>query len=217
MNLSPITSRQESKKAFATLKSHLKAGAKKFKRTVGVQGSSGEHVLYWHKDDAFWVAFRENIKGRFWYAYGTTDPTHSHSTLHITLEINPPTEGIDRRCGGVFLKDSASGLYLAHSGKVGGGCEGIGKTNFLKYYGGRLQEIEWPNGITADVVVLGKIGSRSFLANLATYIREVETFKTNIREVETFKANPQRMPVSIVKKIPTFLLLSLRGRGKITS
>lgn len=31
-------------------------------------------------------------------------------------EINPSTKGINRRGGGIFLKDSGAGLYLAHSG-----------------------------------------------------------------------------------------------------
>src|ERR1035438_296348 len=110
--------------------------------------------------------------------------------VDITCEINPPTKGTDRRCGGVLLKDSGSGLYLAHSGKVGGGRKGVGKTNFLKGYsethpvvalGARpsVEQIDWPNGGTREVVLLGKIGDRSFVNNLADYIRAVGEFKAN--------------------------------------
>jgi hypothetical protein len=106
------------------------------------------------------------------------DP-NSHSSVNITCEINPPTEGIDRRCAGVFLKDSGSGLYLAHSGKIGGGRKGIGKMNFLEQYSGSLEEVEWPDGVTAEVVLLGKIGGRSFVNNIAAYLRAVEAFKAN--------------------------------------
>ncbi|MCZ2153398.1 MAG: hypothetical protein LC114_05785 [Bryobacterales bacterium] len=178
MNLSPITIRKESKVAFDALRTCLITGSKKFKRNVGWPGDHGEFTLYWHEDAGFWVVFGLEELSRYWCAYGTMDP-NSHNSVDITCEINPPTEGIDRRCGGIFLKDSGSGLYLAHSGKVGGGRKGIGKTSFLEQYSGSLEEVEWPDGVTAEVVLLGKIGGRSFVNNLAAYIRAVEAFKAN--------------------------------------
>lgn len=177
MSLSPITSRREAKAAIDKLRSCLIAGAKKFKRNVGWPGDHGEFSLYWHEKAGFWVVFGLE-ESRYWCAYGTMDPK-THSSVEITCEINPPKEGIDRRCGGVFLKDSGSGLYLAHSGKVGGGRKGIGKTNFLEGYSGSLEEIEWPDGVTAEVVLLGKIGGKSFVDHLAAYIRAVEEFKAD--------------------------------------
>jgi hypothetical protein len=178
MNLSPITIRKENKIAFDALRSCLIAGSKKFKRNVGWPGEHGEYTLHWHEDAGFWVVFGLEELAQYWCAYGTMDP-NSHNSVEITCEINPPTEGIDRRCAGIFLKDSGSGLYLAHSGKVGGGRKGIGKTNFLEEYSGSLEEIEWPDGVTAEVVLLGKIGGKSFVNNLAVYIRAVEAFKAN--------------------------------------
>jgi hypothetical protein len=152
MNLSPITTRKESKVAFDALRSCLVKGAKKFDRNVGWPGDHGQFNLYWHDDAGFWVVFGVEELSRYWCAYGTMDPK-AHRSVDITCEINPPTEGIDRRCAGVFLKDSGSGLYLAHSGKVGGGRKGIGKTNFLEEYSGSREEIEWPDGVTAEVVL----------------------------------------------------------------
>ena len=79
----------------------------------------------------------------------------------------------------VFLKDSGSGLYLAHSGKVGGGRKGIGKTNFLEEYGGTLRKSSGPMASQQMWFSLGKIGGKSFINNLAVYIRAVENFKAN--------------------------------------
>ena len=176
MNLSPITNRKEGKIAFEALRSCLSARSKKLKRNVGWPGGHGKFNLHWQEDAGFWVVFDLKERSRYWCAYGTMDP-NPHSSKNITCEINPPTEGIDRRCGGVFLKDSSSGLYLAHSGGVGGGRHGIGKINFLEQYSGTLEEIEWPDGVTAEVVLLGKIGGGSFVNNIATYLRSVEAFK----------------------------------------
>ena len=116
MYLSPITNRKESRLAFNALRTCLMAGAKRFKRTVGWPSNHGEFTLYWHEDAEFWVVFSFAGLSRFWCAYGTMDPRF-HRSVDITCEINPPTEGIDRRCGGIFLKDSGNGLYLAHSRK----------------------------------------------------------------------------------------------------
>jgi hypothetical protein len=68
---------------------------------------------------------------------------------------------------------------LGHSGRVGGGRKGIGKTNFLEEYSGTLEEIEWPDGVSDEVVVVGKVGGKSFVNNLAAYIRAVEAFKAD--------------------------------------
>lgn len=192
MNLSPITTRKEGKIAFQALKSCLIGGAKNFKRQVGWPGEHGEFTLHWHESARFWVVFGLQELSRYWCAYGTMDP-NSHRSVDVTCEINPPTEGIDRRCGGIFLKDSGSGLYLAHSGKVGGGRKGIGKTSFLEEYSGSLEEVEWPDGVTSEVVLLGKIGSKSFVRNLANYIRAVEAFKANVTG---------QMPPPIIEKNP---------------
>jgi hypothetical protein len=180
MNLSPITNRKEGKIAFNALRSCLIAGSKKFKRKLGWPGDHGEYDLYWHEGAGFWVVFGLQELSRYWCAYGMMDP-NQHGSLDITCEINPPREGIDRHCAGIFLKDIRSGLYLAHSGRVGGGRKGIGKANFLEEYtgSGNRDEIEWPDGVTAEVVVLGKIGGGSFVNNLAAYIRAAEQFKTN--------------------------------------
>ena len=178
MNLSPITTRKESKIAFDALKSCLMSGAKKLTREVGWRGGHDRFPLHWHETAGFWVFFGKELS-HYWCPYGTMDP-NSHSSVNITCEINPPTEGIDRRYGGIFLKDSGSGLYLAHSGKVGGGRKGIGKTRFLEEYSGDLLEnVGWPDGVTAEVVLLGKIGGKSFVKNIAGFIRAVEAFKAS--------------------------------------
>lgn len=95
--------------------------------------------------------------GRYWCAYGTQDPTES-KTLSITCEINPPRSGVNRRCGGLFVRDSRGRIYLAHSGKVGGGGTGVGKTAFTAWYGhGNWQDVEWPDGNTTRMIIIGRV------------------------------------------------------------
>src|SRR2546426_6326116 len=60
------------------------------------------------------------------------------STLFpYTTLFRSPKEGINRRCAGLFVRDDDDGaIYFTHSGKVGGGREGVGKSAFLSNYRG---------------------------------------------------------------------------------
>jgi hypothetical protein len=51
-------------------------------------------------------------------------------SLTITVEINPPHEGEDRPVAGLFARDAENRIYLAHTGKVGGGRTGRGSNAF---------------------------------------------------------------------------------------
>ncbi len=117
MNLTPITSRSEVRAAFRLLKSSLTQNATRLRRNVGWPSGDDEFTLYWHEKQAFWVVFGFESLSRYWCAYGTANPTDSRRSLPITCEINPPLSGINRGCGGLFLKDSAAAAYLSHSGK----------------------------------------------------------------------------------------------------
>ena len=55
---------------------------------------------------------------RLWICCGVRHPSVS---CVITVETNPPLEGFDRRCSGVFLRGDEGAVYLGHSGRVGGG------------------------------------------------------------------------------------------------
>jgi len=178
MNLTPLTKGAEIKVAYAQLVKSLKDRATRNRCVVGWKGGSDVFTVYWHKEAGFWVLFSIGDAGGYWCPFGSADPSQNN-TVSITCEINPPNEGVNRRKGGVLLRDSSSGLYLAHTGKVAGGREGIGKSAFLESYSGSLEEIEWPDGITSEVVLLGRIGGRSFISSIGNFIHAVDAFKAN--------------------------------------
>ena len=69
-------------------------------RPIGWQGGSRRHTVYWLPDVGIWAVLepfpRANKKGpsrRFWNCFGIGNPAEQH-TLTITVEINPPHEGI---------------------------------------------------------------------------------------------------------------------------
>jgi hypothetical protein len=176
MNLTPLTKKTEIKAAYAQLVKSLRNGATRHRCVVGWKGGSDVFTVYWHEEAGFWVLFNVGDAGGYWCPFGSANPAQN-MTVSITCEINPPNEGVNRRKGGVLLRDSGSGLYLAHTGKISGGREGIGKAAFLERYSGSREEIEWPDGETTEVVLLGRIGGRSFINAIGHYIHAVDAFK----------------------------------------
>ncbi len=129
-------------------------------------------------DLGIWVLLRpESIKNRYWCAFGVDDP-YPASLLSITCEINPPKEGIDRRCAGLFVRDESGEVFLAHSGKVGGGRAGIGKGAFLEYWGNDdILSVLFPDSEECDYIVLGRIADPNLRRRLADFVHSVAEFK----------------------------------------
>jgi hypothetical protein len=178
MSLTTLVKKDEINAAYNALVKNLKAGATKYRRVVGWKGGNDEFTLYWHPEWKFWVLFAVGDDGGYWCPYGVVDPSNC-KTVSITCEINPPVQGINRRKGGVFLRDAGGNLYLAHTGKVAGGRQGVGKAAFLDSLGGGLTKVEWSDGVTTKVVVLGRIGRPSLLRNLSSYLHAIASFKEN--------------------------------------
>jgi hypothetical protein len=114
---------------------------------------------------------------RYWCCFGTENPTHANN-LTIVGEINPTKEGVNRRNAGIFLRDNQGVVYLAHSGKVGGGRVGIGKNRFFDFYHKENnKDVDWPDKIQSSAIVIGRIDSEHLPAQIAHFIRQVEIFK----------------------------------------
>jgi hypothetical protein len=153
----------------------------------------------WRPAEQVWCmleATRE--ESRYWCCFGTTDPTNA-TNLAIVGEINPPKEGINRRNAGIFVQDNNGIIYLAHSGKVGGGRGGIGKSTFLSFYrGDNVEEVGWPDHISTTAIIIGRIDSDHLPAQIAHFIREVERFKKGVT-ADIASPTPVLLP-----KTPTF-------------
>ncbi|MBI1904384.1 MAG: hypothetical protein HYS13_25085 [Planctomycetia bacterium] len=173
-----ITDRQEIARAYALFSRLVADGGTVLERMVGYQGGSGLAQLLWHVDLQMWVLLEPNrIENRYWCAFGIDDP-YPASMLSITCEINPPREGIDRKCAGLFVRDESGNVFLAHSGKVGGGREGIGKTAFLESRGNDdVASVLFPDGEERDYIILGRIDDPVLRRRLADFVRSVAQFK----------------------------------------
>jgi len=181
-----ITDQDESLSAFEAFRTAFAADAQFFPmHSLGWQGGSVSADVHWHRSLRIWGVFErspldEHINApRFWICFGVADP-NDESMLKITVEMNPPHQGENRRIGGVFLRDEESRIYVGHSGKVGGGRPGIGQRAF-KSFSQQLdwREIETPKGLR-EVVVFGPLQAGRLSNALAPFIHTVADFKESV-------------------------------------
>jgi hypothetical protein len=74
---------------------------------------------------------------------------------------------------------------LAHSGKVGGGRTGIGKSAFLKRWkqlGNDIVSVSFPNSEIHDYIIIGGIADPDFRHNLKKFVHSVGTIKAELVE-----------------------------------
>ena len=134
MAFKPITKKQDAARAFDTFKERFANGARVFHdHQVGYQGGAQRKDVYWSDALGYWGLFEPSaVKGRFWICFGLQDPA-DFDNLSITVEINPPIDGVNRRCAGMFLRDLVGKTYIAHSGKVGGGAKRHWKSRISRF------------------------------------------------------------------------------------
>jgi hypothetical protein len=155
----------------------LTSGCATFVRKVGWPGGHGEFTVYWRQEHRFWVVFHERSPHHYSCACGTRNPEDDSGEVRMTCQMNTARGQINRRCRAMFLKDGDSGVYLARRPTV----NGVSESAFRKRYSGSVQEISWPDGVTSEVLVLGKIGEKSFLDGISTYLHAVEAIKADIK------------------------------------
>lgn len=180
--LTAISDRNEVREAFNLLHSTFNSSrsVERFERNIRGRGFREQAQVIWHADSGIWALLMEshpmNRQNSFWCCYGFENPKDS-SILTPTLEINPPHGGIDMRCGGMFVRDANNNIYLCHTGKIGGGKKGIGKTVFWDRYIGGSIEVDVGRQKLVQVVNLGQINNPKLPSRIARLVHEVKRIK----------------------------------------
>ncbi|OFZ53258.1 MAG: hypothetical protein A2328_01115, partial [Bdellovibrionales bacterium RIFOXYB2_FULL_36_6] len=101
-----------------------------------------------------------------------------NNMVNITAEINMPQKEYDRRIAAVFAKGPKNEIFLVHTGKVGGGRQGIGKKTFRAFYqGDQLINLVWPDGLETLDICIGNLNDNSLKFQIAHFVKEVDRFK----------------------------------------
>lgn len=184
--LTPLTDKAEIADAYVQFVGRLKSGVDPIRKGLGWPGGWGEFDVYWHPTERVWCVLEPEFAGsRYWCCFGPDDPA-TPNDLSIGCEINFAYEGVNRRIAGAFLRDAEGRVYVAHSGKVGGGHEGVGKSAFLKYIDSPVRvAVAWPDGQTTEMLIIGMLDADGFVGNVATFVSEVASFKRDVRDGTT--------------------------------
>jgi len=194
MSLQVVTNEREIAGAVSILSGQMTEGGERFDTTVGFKGGDVDAALFWREDLSIWSAFEKpyKLENRHWCVFGVDYPEGKRN-LAITAEINPPLEGMNRRCAGVVLHDEAGKLYIGHTGNLRGGYPGVGKKAFLAYYPREPREVVvWPNGRYEEIIIVGILGQADLPARVADFVYEVRTFKDAVRSGELKKQRGER-------------------------
>jgi hypothetical protein len=202
MRVKPLTDKREIAIAVQKLKGRLTTGMASFRRTIGFPGGQVKGAtVFWRPADEIWVHFDANSgENRYWCCYGSQNPSVP-GPLHIAVEINPPHRGFNRRMAGTFVREAGGRVFLAHSGRVGGGKKGIGKEAFLDFHPGpNWATVAWPDGRESQTILIGGLLDRHLPEQIATFVQHVVNFKTAVRR----DALPKKVNSSGTGFIPEF-------------
>lgn len=181
MALQAIESKGEAQQAFQQWKRSMAVATEKYSPYVGYRGGGSEEVVLWNPRLEIWSVLSERkYEDQFWCAFGTSKPVPG-KPLSIVCEINPPKNGIKRRCAGCFVKDANGNVYIAHSGRIGGGVPNVGKRAFIEWYSKPYwRDVRWSDGKQARRIVLGSLSAQRVSAYVAEFVRDVEDFKRGV-------------------------------------
>jgi hypothetical protein len=102
--------------------------------------------------------------------------------LQISVEMNVAYEGRKDRVAGFFARDNDSGqIYLMHSGRVGGGTKGVGKTAFLAWGDLRPVDVFDGKGEVRSGVVVMPVNGNAAVRPLVRYLKSIVQFKLDVR------------------------------------
>lgn len=176
--LTPLAESRAIRSALDHIAKRMKQGAKVYKRRIGFPGGHNDGTVYWHDGLQFWCLFNPDfLANRYYTCFGTMNPAE-HDMVSITVEFNTAHDGVNRALGGLFVRDGAGHVYMAHTGKVGGGRPGIYKGAFWDFYGpDNAETVQWPDRSTSPVAVIGEITSPRLMERTVEFVRLVEEFK----------------------------------------
>jgi len=179
-----VESRQEIAKAQRKLEATVK---RKFTRrieknigypggtTFGAKVSTDDHYWFWssdHKD-----AKIPNPRRLNWFGLFQVD-----GDLQISVEINTAYEGRNDQVAGFFARDSRTGsVYLLHSGRIGGGRKGVGKTALLAWSNQRLVDVVDSSGGVREGVLVMPVEGTGAIRSATRYIDSIASFKQAVR------------------------------------
>lgn len=137
--------------------------------------------------------------GRYWYwssnyaGTGISNPRNLNwfglyreaAGLQISVEINVPYKKLSGQVAGFFARDTDTQfVYLVHSGRVGGGTIGVGKSTFLAWSDLKPVSIADSSGSIRYGVLVMPITGVAAVRSATRYVDTIARFKQAVRNGE---------------------------------
>jgi hypothetical protein len=170
----------EQRKLEATIR---RAFRRRVVKNIGYPGGT-THNARVSTDDRYWFWSSDHDESKApnprrlnWFGLYRDD-----ADLHISVEINTAYDGRNDQVAGFFARDNETGtVYLLHSGRVGGGKKGVGKSAFLAWSNQRLSNaVDSTGAVRAGVLVMPVEGTAA-VRSAKRYIDAIADFKQAVR------------------------------------
>lgn len=145
---------------------------------IGFPGGSWNETIEYN-DEIWFHHFEidEEAKSpRYWNGFGLAQNLSTNKSNNIVVEINIPTNGINRRVAGFFAKNRNGKIGLFHRGGLGGGRKGVGKQAFLRWSSYELTSVV-TDGKNETAILVGLIEHDNFASKLYEFLLNIEGFK----------------------------------------
>ena len=135
----PLTNADEIEDTYNFLREIIMTG-EELRRPLNFFRSEEDPKIFWHEEESIWVnlGYYEN---RYGIVCGIDNPKVNFKSLEIICTFNVPFEEVNRRCAGVFLRDTRDKISLGHSGFFPNFHKSVAK----KELGGWMP-VQWPDG-----------------------------------------------------------------------
>ena len=160
---------------------------------------------YWYYSSDYYGKNIPNPRRLNWFGLFRGD-----ADLQISVEINTAYEGRNDQVAGFFARDNdTSSIYLMHSGRVGGGTEGVGKVAFLAWSNQHPIDVVDSSGDIKEGVLVMPIEGIAASRSAVRYVDIIASFKQAVRSGDMASPEFQRKK----KELDDFFSES-RGRRK---
>jgi hypothetical protein len=182
--LSLIGETKRKKAAQGALERKLKGALKRLAtHNIGFPGGNIDLPIHTAGEQKLWVAFggptEDAAVRRYWNAFGVYEPDRYAQS--ITVEINIPIDSNGGQVAGFFAEDGETGdIFLMHSGRVGGGRPGIGKSAFLVWSKAKLVEVSDEHGGIRTGIAVGKLDDADLINRIWAFVRSVQSRSKNL-------------------------------------
>lgn len=168
---------------------------------VPTPGGTAEDVTLIFLTNSLWHLPTPRGQEKWWHPFGFDQPESlkTRKSSRMIVQFTRARSGYSAKLGAFFAADPNDTIYLVHTGKIGGGRKGVGKTAFLESLGPKAIPIELnrtDKTTRMSVAFCSAITSPNLVRDIEKFTEVVYQFKLPISDRKSSKNEAQAKFVS---------------------